>query len=113
MLGRAAYHEPALLGEVDRRVFGEALTDVDAFAAVEAYRPYILARLDEGFHLAGMARHVLGVMHGRPGARAFRRILTVEGVKPGAGIEVVDRALDAVREAAERREERTLAVAGT
>jgi tRNA-dihydrouridine synthase A len=39
MLGRAAYHEPALLGEVDRRVFGEALTDVDAFAAVEAYRP--------------------------------------------------------------------------
>jgi tRNA-dihydrouridine synthase A len=52
-------------------------------------------------------------MHGRPGARAFRRILTVEGVKPGAGIEVVDRALDAVREAAERREERTLAVAGT
>jgi tRNA-dihydrouridine synthase A len=43
-----------------------------------------------------MARHMLGLFHGRPGARTWRRILTVEGVKPGAGLEVIDRALDAV-----------------
>ncbi len=51
-----------------------------------------------------MTRHMLGLMHRRPGARAFRRILTVEAIRPGAGLEVVDRALDAVREAEARRE---------
>jgi tRNA-dihydrouridine synthase A len=43
-----------------------------------------------------MTRHMLGLFHGRPGARAWRRILTVDGVKPGAGLEVIDRALAAV-----------------
>ena len=104
MLGRAAYHEPALLGQADRRLFGAATPDVDAFEALERYRPYLKARLEEGVHLAHMTRHMLGVMHGRPGARAFRRILTVEGVKPGAGLEVVDRAAAAVREAEARLE---------
>lgn len=103
MLGRAAYHEPALMGQVDRRIFGEAVEDIDVFEALERYRPYMAARLDEGANLAGMTRHMLGLMHGRAGARAFRRILTVEGVKPGAGLEVVDRAVEAVREAEARK----------
>ena len=103
MLGRAAYHEPALLGQVDRRIFGEATPDVDVFEALERYRSYMAARLDEGANLASMTRHMLGLMHGRAGARAFRRILTVEGVKSGAGLEVVDRAVDAVREAEARK----------
>ena len=107
MLGRAAYHEPAILGQADRRLFGAATPDVDAFAAVDRYRPYVAARLAEGVHLAAMTRHMLGLMHGRPGARAFRRILTVEAVKPGAGLEVVDRAVAAVREAEARTEART------
>jgi len=104
MLGRAAYHEPALLGQVDRRLFGEDGPDVDAFDAVARYRPYLAARLAEGVHLPAMTRHMLGVMHGRPGARAFRRILTVEAIRPGAGLEVVDRAVEAVREAEARRD---------
>lgn len=103
MLGRAAYHEPALMGQVDRRIFGEAVEDVDVFEALKRYRPYMAARLDEGANLAGMTRHMLGLMHGRAGARAFRRILTVEGVKPGARLEVVDRAVEAVREAEARK----------
>ncbi len=103
MLGRAAYHEPALLGSVDRQVFGDDVADVDPFEAVEAHKAYLAARLVEGTPLAAMTRHLLGVMHGRPGARAFRRILTVEAIRPGAGLEVVDRALDAVREAEARR----------
>jgi tRNA-dihydrouridine synthase A len=103
MLGRAAYHEPALLGQVDRRLFGEGV-DVDPFEAIDRYRPYLAARLDEGVRLAAMARHMLGLMHGRPGARAFRRILTVEATAPGAGLEVVDRAVEAVREAEARHE---------
>lgn len=99
MLGRAAYHEPALLGQVDRRLFGATTPDVDPFEAIERYKPYLAARLEEGVHLPAMARHMLGLMHGRRGARAFRRILTVDSIVPGAGIEVVERAMDAVREA--------------
>ncbi len=102
MLGRAAYHEPALLGQADRRLFGADTPDVDAFEAIKRYRPYLAARLAEGVHLPHMTRHMLGVMHGRPGARAFRRILTVEAIRPGAGLEVLDNALDAVREAEAR-----------
>jgi tRNA-dihydrouridine synthase A len=102
MLGRAAYHEPGLLGQADRRLLGGTGPDIDAFDALERYRPYLAARLAEGVHLPAMARHMLGLMHGRPGARAFRRILTVEAIAPGAGLEVVDRAVDAVREAEAR-----------
>jgi tRNA-dihydrouridine synthase A len=103
MLGRAAYHEPAILGEADRRFYGAAGEDIGPFEAIERYRPYIQARLDEGVHLPAMTRHMLGLMHGRAGARAFRRILTVEAIRPGAGLAVVDRAVDAVREAEARR----------
>ncbi len=103
MLGRAAYHEPVLLGQVDRRLFGEG-ADVDAFEAIDRYKPYLAARLEEGVGLHAMTRHMLGLMHGRAGARAFRRILTVEAIAPGAGLEVVDRAMDAVGEAEARRE---------
>ncbi|NBB51325.1 tRNA dihydrouridine(20/20a) synthase DusA [Rhizobium sp. CRIBSB] len=103
MLGRAAYHEPALLGHVDRRLFG-ADTDVDPYQAIERYRPYLAARLNEGVRLAAMTRHMLGLMHGRPGARAFRRILTVDATAPGAGLEIMDRAIEAVREAEARRD---------
>jgi tRNA-dihydrouridine synthase A len=103
MLGRAAYHEPGLLGQADRRLFGEEVADVGPFEAVEAYKPYLAARLAEGWRLAGMTRHMLGLFHGQPGGRIWRRILTVEGVKPGAGLDVVDAALAGVREAFERK----------
>jgi tRNA-dihydrouridine synthase A len=102
MLGRAAYHTPAILGEVDRRVFGDG-ADVTPFEAVELYRPYMARQLARGVHLAAMGRHMLGLFHGRPGARTWRRILTVEGVKPGAGLEVVDAALAAVSGAQDQR----------
>jgi tRNA-dihydrouridine synthase A len=105
MLGRAAYHTPEVLGDVDARLFGSGET-VSPFEAVERYRPYVQRELARGTHLAAMTRHMLGLFHGVPGARTWRRILTVEGVKPGAGIEVIDRALEAVsgleREAAVR-----------
>jgi len=95
MLGRAAYHTPGILGEVDARVFGEGEV-VSAAEAVARYRPYIAAELAKGTHLAAMARHMLGLFHGEAGARTWRRILTVESVKAGAGLEVVDAALAAI-----------------
>jgi tRNA-dihydrouridine synthase A len=97
MLGRAAYHTPAILGEADARLFGDGEgATVTAVQAVERYRPYIARELAAGTHLAAMTRHMLGLFHGAPGARTWRRILTVESIKPGAGLEVVDEALAAV-----------------
>jgi tRNA-dihydrouridine synthase A len=98
MLGRAAYHGPALLGRVDRRLFGEG-SDIEPAAAVELYRPHVSAELARGTRLAAMSRHMLGLFQGRPGARSWRRILTVEGARPEAGLEVFDHALAALAEA--------------
>jgi len=95
MLGRAAYHTPAILGEADARLFGDGAV-VTATEAVARYRSYIARELAAGTHLAAMTRHMLGLFHGAPGARTWRRILTVESVQPGAGLEVVDAALAAV-----------------
>ncbi|ACG78753.1 tRNA-dihydrouridine synthase [Phenylobacterium zucineum HLK1] len=108
MLGRAAYHTPDLLGQADARIFGEDRR-VSPFEAVEAFRPYVAGQLARGTHLAAMTRHMLGLFHGVPGARAWRRILTVDGVKAGAGLEVIDRALAAVSERASGLQEQRLA----
>ena len=95
MIGRAAYHTPAMLAQVDRRVFG-ADVDADLTEVVAGYRDYVRSEVARGTHLAAMTRHMLGLFHGVAGARTWRRILTVEGVRPGAGVEVIDRALAAV-----------------
>jgi len=102
MLGRAAYHTPEILGAADRRLFGEAAADVSAFEAVEQYLPYVRAQLVAGMRLAAMTRHMLGLFHGARGARTWRRILTVESIAAGAGVEVIERALAAVQEASAR-----------
>ena len=104
MLGRAAYHEPGLLGEADRRLFGGAEPDVGAAAAVERYRPYVMGQLARGVNLAPLIKPMLGLFHGQPGARSWRRILTVESVRAGADVEVIDRALAAIEDAAARRQ---------
>jgi len=97
MLGRAAYQTPGLLGEVDARLFGKG-NAVPAGEAVRAYAPYIAARLAEGASLHSMTRHMLGLFAGRPGARQWRRILSEQAPRKGAGLEVVQSALAAVEE---------------
>jgi len=89
MIGREAYHNPEMLLSVDPELFGEAAPVADAFEALEAYHPYIEARLAEGIALHSMTRHLLGLFQGRPGARAFRRHLATEGVKKGATLQVL------------------------
>ena len=95
MLGRAAYHTPAILADVDRRFHGAAAGPGPAEVVV-AMLPYIAAELARGTRLSHITRHMLGLFHGAPGARSWRRILTVGAVRPGAGIEVVEEALAAV-----------------
>ncbi|WP_293865261.1 tRNA dihydrouridine(20/20a) synthase DusA [uncultured Alsobacter sp.] len=99
MLGRAAYHDPGLLLAVDPHLFGEAPPALDPFAAIEAFEPYVSARLAEGTRLHAITRHMLGLFNGRPGARAWRRHLATEGVKPGAGLDTLRDALAHVRRA--------------
>ena len=89
MLGRAAYHDPDLLLGVDPQLFGVAAPCNSPFEVVEAYLPYVSARLSEGVRLADMTRHMLGLFTGMPGARAWRRHLATEAVKRGAGLEVL------------------------
>jgi tRNA-dihydrouridine synthase A len=97
MLGRAAYQEPELLLGVDPELFGEAPPHVDAFAALEAYEPYVARELEAGVRLADMTRHLLGLFAGRPGARLFRRHLSTYAPRRGAGLEVLREALVHVR----------------
>ena len=103
MLGRAAYHQPELLLDVDARFFGRDNPHADAFAAVEAFEPYVAGHVESGGRLHDITRHMLGLFTGRPGARAFRRHLAIEGVKAGAGLDVLRAAVDEVRRAEERR----------
>ncbi len=100
MLGRAAYHEPGLLLRVDPQLFGEDAPFANQFDAIEAYIPYIEARLAEGARLADMTRHLLGFFTGLPGARTFRRHLAMEAVKRGAGVDVLRAAVARVSRAA-------------
>ena len=93
MVGRAAYQDPALLLSVDPMFFGAASACDSRFAAAEAFIPYIEAQLSDGVPLAAMTRHILGLFNGLKGARAFRRHLAMEAVKPGAGTEVLRTAL--------------------
>jgi len=99
MLGRAAYQRPAILREVDERLYGD-LPAAPAEAVVRAMMPYVAARVTAGDRPHAVTRHMLGLFHGVPGARAFRRHLTVEAVKPGAGATVLSDALALVEEAA-------------
>ena len=89
MLGRVAYHEPEILLAVDPELYGEAAPVADGFEAVEAYEPYVAEQLAKGERLHNITRHMLGLFTGRPGARAYRRHLATEAVKPGANLQTL------------------------
>jgi len=86
MMGRAAYREPWRLLVVDPILFAAAARFAAPRAAAEALIPYIERELARGTKLHAITRHVLGLFHGVPGARAFRRHLATEAVRPGAGV---------------------------
>ncbi len=95
MLGRAAYQTPTLLADADRIIYGESRSP-NPFDIVSDMLPQVEAWLGEGRRLGPLIRPMLGLFHGAPGARRWRQMLTVEGSRPGAGVEVVERALAAV-----------------
>ncbi|MGC2856429.1 tRNA dihydrouridine(20/20a) synthase DusA [Novispirillum sp. DQ9] len=96
MIGRAAYETPYVMAEADSLIYGDAAPVPTRRDAVERFLPYLEARLAEGVPLNRMTRHILGLYQGRPGARAWRRHLSENAHLPGAGVEVVQAALDKV-----------------
>ncbi|MCZ7659050.1 MAG: tRNA dihydrouridine(20/20a) synthase DusA [Xanthobacteraceae bacterium] len=99
MMGRAAYQEPWRLIAVDPLIFGAPAPVASPKAAAEALFPYIARALARGTRLHAVTRHLHGLFHAVPGARAFRRHLATQCVKPGAGLDDLRRALDLVPEA--------------
>jgi tRNA-dihydrouridine synthase A len=92
-LGRAAYQNPCILVEVDGRLFGDAGPTPSRREVLEALIPYVERHLQRGGRLNNIARHILGLYHGRPRARAFRRHLSELGPRDGAGIDVLRQAI--------------------
>jgi tRNA-dihydrouridine synthase A len=95
MMGRAIYHDPFLLAEADRLIFGEEGTHLTRFDVLERFIPYVERELAQGVRLQSLTRHILGLFLGVPGGRQWRRYLSENAWKPGAGVDVL-------REAARR-----------
>lgn len=103
MVGRAAYHQPwDILGAADAEIFGEASPLEGPEEAALAMLPYIEQHVSGGGKLGQVSKHMLGLFAGRAGARGWRRVLSENAHKAGAGPELVERALaevTALREA--------------
>ena len=101
-LGRAAYQNPYLLAEADHRFFGAATAPPSRRMVVEKLIPYAKRHLEAGGRLNNIARHILGLYHGRPRARAFRRHLSEQAPREGAGATVLVEAMQIAEGAAQR-----------
>ena len=95
MLGRAAYHDPYVLARIEHALYGTPLPARED--VLDRLRPYLDAQLRRGQALNHVARHLLGLFLGLPGARAFRRTLSERMHRPGADGRVLDEALAAMR----------------
>lgn len=93
MIGREAYQNPSLLGQVDRELFDKNLPEVTARQAVEKMFPYIEQQLSQGVYLNHLVRPMLGAFQHCKGARQWRRHLSENAHLAGAGVEVVEQAL--------------------
>ncbi len=98
MMGRAVYHDPWLLAEADRRIFGADFHPGTPHRVVRRYLELVERECGRGVPLKRMARHLLGLFHGRPGARRWRRHLSEHAHRRGAGPEVIEQALALVPE---------------
>lgn len=98
MIGREAYSNPYLLAEVDQQLYGSLRPVISRAEVMEQFKEYCIEQLAKGARLNHLTRHILGLYQGLPGARQFRRVISEQAHKPGAGIEVLERALAVVNE---------------
>src|SRR5258706_14226575 len=109
MVGRAAYKSPEMLASVDAVLFGDEKTVLAPHQVLERMIGYAAAELPKGTRLSAITRHMTGILNGSPGARQFRRLLTEESVRPGAGLEVLKTATALAQEAGTRTQPRLAA----
>jgi len=97
MIGREAYHNPWILAEADRRIFGDEQPPRSRHLLLEAFLPFVERELAAGVPLGRITRHILGLFQGVPGARAWRRYISENAHLPGADAGVISRAAALVR----------------
>ncbi|MEM6837642.1 MAG: tRNA dihydrouridine(20/20a) synthase DusA [Cyanobacteria bacterium P01_C01_bin.120] len=96
MIGRAAYDMPYLFADVDRQFFADDRAVKTRSQVVHAMLPYVDHCTSQGLKLNSITRHMLMLFHGQPGSRSWRRLITENACRPGAGHEVLETALAAV-----------------
>jgi len=100
MIGREAYQNPYLLAEVDQKIFGKSSPIISRHEALRQMLPYIEQELSKGCYLGNITRHLLGIFQACPGGRKFRRYISENAYKNGAGVEVLEQAMALVSEQA-------------
>jgi len=96
MIGREAYHNPFILAEVDSRFYGAVTQPLSRIEIIQNLLPYIIQELAGGSRLQHITRHILGLFHAQPNGKLWRRYLSENAHKSGAGVEVVENALKLV-----------------
>jgi tRNA-dihydrouridine synthase A len=99
MIGRAAFADPYILAGADARLFADPHPPPSRHDIARKMLPYMERALVGGARLNHITRHMLGLFHGQPGARAWRRYLSEHVPRAGAGPEIVEQALERVPEA--------------
>lgn len=89
MIGREAYHNPWIFAAADSLVYGDDRPPPTRHAVLDRFLPYAERQLAAGVPLNAMSRHLLGLFQGQPGARAWRRRISEQAHRPGAGLEVL------------------------
>ena len=98
MVGREAYQNPFFLSPVDQLFFSSDQTPLTRHEILQKLMPYIEKELKGGVYLSHITRHLLGLFHAQPGAKQFRRYISENAHKRGAGLEVVKEAMKRVPE---------------
>lgn len=98
MVGRAAYQNPYLLARLEAILFDVETQPASRYEILEKFMQYVQQNLDAGASLAHITRHILGLFFGQPGARAYRRYISEHVYKEGAGVEVIQAAMQEVQQ---------------
>jgi len=94
MMGREAYHNPYILTGVDKLFFNDSHEELSRHQVLENMRGYVENELEQGTRLNSITRHIMGLFHGRAGARLWRRYLSENATKKDAGWSVVEAAVE-------------------
>lgn len=93
MIGREVYQNPWILNSVDEEFFGAHASQRTRFDLIRAYIPYVDEQRHLGVPLQHMTRHILGLFHGVPGGKAFRRHLSENAFKKDSSVAVLEDAV--------------------